>query len=420
MCMGQLMIEGGNRLQGETSAYGSKNSILPIIAGSILNRSESVIRNVPRLSDVCYMVEIIKRIGAKVKWDDDVLIIDSSGISEHELPNELVRKIRSSIVLLGPMLATIGKVKITGYPGGCEIGPRPIDLHIKSLRKMGYSIDDLQGTVYGEAKNPCGCDIHLDYPSVGATENIMLASVVIKGETVIRNAAKEPEIMDLQNFLNSMGADIKGAGTNTIVVTGVTKLHPVEHTIIPDRIVAGTIMVAAAITKGKITVKNVINEHIQPVIAKLMECGCNIDVYKDWIVVQGNETVKATDRILTLPYPGFPTDMQAQMVSLLSIADGTSVVTETVFENRFKHVQELARMGADITIDGRTAIINGVDSLQGTKVCARDLRGGAAMVLAGLAARGTTIVQNIEYIERGYQDLDKQLIELGADISKIG
>ena len=333
----------------------------------------------------------------------------------YEIPEELVREMRSSIIFLGAMLSRYGKVKAS-YPGGCEIGIRPIDLHLKSLREMGATIKEEHGFLICEAKQLKGCDIQLDFPSVGATENIMLASVFAKGVTVIRNAAKEPEIIDLENFLNAMGAKISGAGTATIYIKGVEKLHDVEHHIIPDRIVAGTYLVAAAITKGEIVLKNIVHEYLQSVLYKLRECGCIIQIYNDSLRLIAPEGIKAIESIRTLPYPGYPTDMQAQMMALMSLSDGTTIFTENIFENRYKHANELVRMGANIKIDGRIAVVKGVRKLSGATVIAQDLRGGASLVLAGLAAEGKTIIENIKHIDRGYENINDVLNELGADI----
>ncbi|SKC78824.1 UDP-N-acetylglucosamine 1-carboxyvinyltransferase [Maledivibacter halophilus] len=418
--MSKYLINGGKKLKGELEISGAKNAVLPILAASVINGGKSVINGFPDLRDVDIMIEILKSIGCRVKKSSKSIIVDSKNIFTQEIDESLVREMRSSIFLMGPMLARFGKIKIS-YPGGCEIGHRPIDLHLKGLREMGVKISESHGFLECSVDHLKGAEIHLDYPSVGATENIMLSAVLANGKTYIRNAAKEPEIVDLQEYLNAMGAKVNGAGTSVIEIIGVDSLSDVNHRIIPDRIVAGTILAAAAITKSEITITNVIQDHIVSVISKLKEVGCMIleKENKDEIKIIPPTILKPVDIIRTLPYPGFPTDMQPQFMSLLSLAQGTSIVTETVFENRFKHTEELMRMGAKIKVDGRVAVIKGVNELTGAKVEAKDLRGGAALVIAGLAAEGTTIVENIKHIERGYDKFDLMLRKLGADIKRI-
>lgn len=416
--MGKYIIEGGKRLVGEVSIVGAKNAVLPVLAATILNGGCSTIFNAPNLRDVETMEKILKSIGCKVKRMNNIIFVDSSKLDKIRIPEELVREMRSSIILMGAMLSRCGEVEVS-YPGGCEIGPRPIDLHLKALREMGADIEESHGFLYCKAKKLRGCDIQLDYPSVGATENIMLAAVKAKGTTIIRNAAREPEIVDLQNYLNSCGANICGAGTSVIRIDGVSKLNNTEHTIIPDRIVAGTYMTAAAITGGEIILKNIEVDHIQSIIAKLREAGAMIYNNCTTLKIIGNNHVNPIEKIQTLPYPGFPTDMQPQIMSLMTIAKGTSIISETVFENRFKHAEELIRMGANIKVIGRVAVIKGVDKLSGANVTAADLRGGASLVLAGIAANGITVIDNIYHIERGYDRLDKDLTELGASIKKV-
>lgn len=416
--MGKYIIEGGKRLVGETSIIGAKNSVLPVLAATVINSNTSTIFNTPNLRDVEIMEQILRSIGCKVNRVNDVTFVDSKPLNKVRIPEELVREMRSSIILLGAMLSRCGEVEIS-YPGGCEIGPRPIDLHLKALRDLGATIEESHGFLYCKAKELKGCEIQLDYPSVGATENIMLAAVKAKGTTVIRNAAREPEIMDLQNFLNAMGAKVYGAGTSVIKIDGVTKFDSVEHTIIPDRIVTGTYMIAAAITGGEVVLKNIEVEHIQSIIAKLREAGCMIYNNCTTLKIIAPKRINAIETIQTLPYPGYPTDMQAQMMALLTVANGTSIISETVFENRFKHVEELLRMGANVKTIGKVAVIKGVKELTGAKVSAKDLRGGACLVLSGLAAKGTTEVDNIYHIERGYDNIEEKLKELGADIRKI-
>ena len=414
----KYLITGGRKLRGELEISGAKNAVLPILAASVINGGVSVINGFPNLRDVDIMIKILMSLGCKVEKTCNSIIVNSRNIFTHEIDESLVREMRSSIFLMGPMLARFGKIKIS-YPGGCEIGHRPIDLHLKGLREMGVEITEAHGFLECSVKKLRGAEIHLDYPSVGATENIMLSAVLAKGKTLIRNPAKEPEIVDLQDYLNGMGAKIRGAGTGIIEIDGVDSLSNVEHRIMPDRIVAGTILSAAAITKSEITITNVIPDHIVSVISKLKEMGCIIIEKENELKIIPPSVLRPVDIIRTLPYPGFPTDMQPQIVSVLCLASGTSIVTETVFENRFKHTEELMRMGAKIKVDGRVAVIKGVRELTGAKVSAKDLRGGAALVLAGLAAEGTTIIENIKHIERGYDNFDLMLKKLGADIKVI-
>lgn len=415
--MSKLIIHGGYKIQGELRVGGAKNSVLPILAATVLNGSINIVHDIPRLSDVEVMIKILRAVGCKVERKNRTMIIDSSKLDNHEIPEELVREMRSSIVFLGAMLARCGET-VVSYPGGCEIGPRPIDLHLKSLREMGADIEEKHGFLICKTTGLKGCEIQLDFPSVGATENIMLAAVFAKGTTIIRNAAREPEIKDLQDFINAMGGKVSGAGSNTIRIEGVQKLHEVEYTIIPDRIVAGTYLTAAAITKGEIVLKNVIPEHLQSTIYKLKECGCRVLYTHDTIKLIAPDRIRAIESIKTLPYPGFPTDMQSQIMALMSVSDGISIITENIFENRYKHAYELTRMGANIKVDGRVAIIKGVPRLTGATVTANDLRGGAALIIAGLVAEGTTIIENAKHIERGYDHIEDDLKLIGADIIK--
>lgn len=413
----RLIIDGGNRIFGEVRVGGAKNSVLPILAATVLNGGINVIHDIPKLLDVEIMERILISLGCDVKRENDIIIIDSREISNYEIPEELVREMRSSIIFLGAMLSRCGKVKLS-YPGGCEIGPRPIDLHLKSLREMGAKIEEKHGFLICECTKLRGCEIQLDFPSVGATENIMLAAVFAEGYTVIRNAAREPEIIDLENFLNAMGARVSGAGTATIRIEGIEKLYDVEHNIIPDRIVAGTYLVATAITKGEIVLKNIVHEHLQSILYKLRESGCIIQSYNHSIKLIAPKDTKAIESIRTLPYPGYPTDMQAQMMALMTLSDGITIFSENIFENRYKHANELVRMGANIKVDGRIAVVKGVPKLSGATVVAKDLRGGAALILAGLAAEGTTILENIKHVERGYENIHGVLTMLGAKIIK--
>ncbi|NBI06755.1 UDP-N-acetylglucosamine 1-carboxyvinyltransferase [Senegalia massiliensis] len=416
--MSKYVIEGSNKLSGEITVRGAKNSVLPILAASILNNNINIIFNIPEISDLKVMVKILKAIGCKVNAVDNIVTVDSRNLDKVRIPEELVREMRSSIILMGAMLSRCGEVEVS-YPGGCEIGVRPIDFHLKALKELGAEIEESHGFIYCKGKSLKGADIQLDYPSVGATENIMLASIRAQGTTIIRNAAREPEIIDLQNFLNSIGGRIYGAGTSIIRIDGVNNLNSVEHTIIPDRIVAGTYMVASAITKGEIILKNIQVDHIQSIIAKLRETGCSIYNNCTTLKIIGPRIINPIESLQTLPYPGFPTDMQAQIMALLTLSSGTSVISETIFENRFKHVPELVRMGANIRTLGNVAVIKGVKQLTGAKVTAKDLRGGASLLLAGLAAEGATIIDNISHIDRGYERLEENLKSIGANIRRI-
>ena len=419
--MEKLIIHGGHELHGRVKISGAKNAVLPIIAATLLAQDKPcVLDEVPYLNDVCTIAEVLRQLGAKVDFNrqQHTLFVDSTVLKTVDAPYDLVRKMRASFVIMGALLARYGKAKIS-MPGGCAIGTRPIDLHLKGFEALGAEIEIGHGFISATAPNGLkGTSIYLDFPSVGATENIIMAACMAEGQTILENAAQEPEIIDLANFLNIMGAKIRGAGTNVIKITGVPKLIGHNYTIIPDRIEAGTYMVAVAMTGGDIYIENAISEHLKPVIAKLNEAGVKIEEDIDGIRVSCNKRPKAID-IKTLPYPGFPTDMQAQFMAMLTIADGTGLVTETVFENRFMHVDELKRMGACIKVDGRTSIVEGVPSLNGCQVKATDLRAGAAMVLAGLVANGETEVSYIHHIDRGYDNLVEKLCGLGADICRV-
>ncbi len=415
--MSRYIIKGGNRIDGKLRIGGAKNSVLPIFAASIISGKVSIIHDCPILKDVEIMIEMLRQLGCEIKIEGHTVIIDSSGELKYEVSDSLVRKMRSSVVLLGALIARLKKAKIC-FPGGCDIGIRPIDLHLKGLEKLGVLVEEDKGIINCVANELKGADIHLDYPSVGATENILLASIYAKGKTIIRNAAKEPEIYDLQEYLNSIGAKVSGAGTSEITIEGVDNLDNGEHTIIPDRIVAGTFLTAAAATGGKIELDNVNIEHLQPIVAKLRESGSTIYENGNKIYLIGPKENNAIDIIRTLPYPGFPTDMQAPIMSLLVKANGTSTVIETIFENRFKHVDDLICMGANIRVYGRVAIINGKKNIVGKEVTAKDLRGGAALIIAGLSAEGTTIVDGVEHIDRGYEDIEKNFQSIGAEIKR--
>ena len=418
--MEKLIVKGGNRLVGAVKTSGAKNAVLPIIAASILGTTPSHLDEVPMLEDVHTISEVLKCLGLSVECspEKNVLDIDSTEITSYEAPYELVRTMRASFLVMGPLLARIGKARIS-MPGGCAIGARPIDIHLKGFEALGVKIE--QGHGYIEASAPeglKGTSIYFDFPSVGATENIMMAASLAEGTTILENAAEEPEIVDLANYLNKMGAKIRGAGTDTIRIEGVEKLHGADYTIIPDRIEAGTYMIAAAMTGGDIVVENVLPEHQKPLIAKLREAGAVVEEDIDKVRVIGKNPLKAVS-IKTLPYPGFPTDMQAQMMAMMVIAEGRSKVTETVFENRFMHVVELNRMGAQISTEGRSAVIDGPSKLTGCDVRATDLRAGAAMILAGLVAEGTTRIGDLHHIDRGYENIVAKLKNLGADIERV-
>lgn len=418
--MEKLIVKGGNRLVGAVKTSGAKNAVLPIIAASILGTTPSHLDEVPMLEDVHTISEVLKCLGLSVECspEKNVLDIDSTEITSYEAPYELVRTMRASFLVMGPLLARIGKARIS-MPGGCAIGARPIDIHLKGFEALGVKIE--QGHGYIEASAPeglKGTSIYFDFPSVGATENIMMAASLAEGTTILENAAEEPEIVDLANYLNKMGAKIRGAGTDTIRIEGVDKLHGADYTIIPDRIEAGTYMIAAVMTGGDVVVENVLPEHQKPLIAKLREAGAVVEEDIDKVRVIGQNPLKAVS-IKTLPYPGFPTDMQAQMMAMMVIAEGRSKVTETVFENRFMHVVELNRMGAQISTEGRSAVIDGPCKLTGCDVRATDLRAGAAMILAGLVAEGTTRIGDLHHIDRGYENIVAKLKKLGADIERV-
>ena len=413
--MDKLVIEGGKPLSGAIRIHGAKNAALPILAASLLAKGKVKLRNVPCLLDIEVMLGILNRLGCITSREGEEITIDSSAVYSSHVPEDLMRQMRSSIFLMGPLLARFGEVSVY-QPGGCAIGERKIDIHLSGLEALGAQIDEHGGQIRCSVTKLQGTDIHLDFPSVGATENIMMAAVLAEGTTTITNAAREPEISDLQNFLNAMGASIIGAGTDTITITGVHKLEPCEYTIIPDRIVAGTILIAAAATRGSVTITNCNSSHLVSLLHILRRTGIQIRAHSDIITVNGLSRPKAVDRILTSPYPAFPTDLQSQIMVLLSLAEGTSVINETVFEGRFKHVDELVRMGADISVDWSSAIIRGVPRLYGATVEATDLRAGAALVIAGLAAQGTTTLEQVHHIDRGYERIEELFSSLGANV----
>jgi UDP-N-acetylglucosamine 1-carboxyvinyltransferase len=415
----KLVIRGGKPLEGTVRVSGAKNAVLPIIVASMLGTTESVLTEIPKLDDVHTVCEVISSLGVHISQPEEgTLVIDASQLTSTAAPYDLVRRMRASFLVMGPLLARKGRAKIS-LPGGCSIGARPIDLHLKAFEAMGAVIHlengDIEASVEGGLK---GAQIYLDFPSVGATENVLMAASLAEGKTVLENAAEEPEIVDLATYLNSMGANIRGAGTNVIRIEGVKELHGATHAVIPDRIEAGTFMVGAAMTGGNVYVENALSEHLKPLVAKLKEVGATVEEDIDGIRVIGHKPLRPAD-IKTLPYPGFPTDMQAQFMALTTICEGTSVITETVFENRFMHVDEFKRMGAKIRIEGRSAIVEGVAKLKGADVNATDLRAGAALVLAGLVAEGKTKVGYLYHIDRGYDNLVQKLQRLGADIVRV-
>jgi UDP-N-acetylglucosamine 1-carboxyvinyltransferase len=415
--LARLIVSKSDRLVGEVMVSGAKNAVLPIIAATLLVEGKSVIKGVPNLSDVNVMCDLLRYLGAVVEFEKDTLTIDAKNITKNEAPYELVGKMRASFLVLGPLIARFKRATVS-MPGGCPIGTRPIDLHLKGFKMLNTKVEIEHGCIDAYTTDLMANHIYLDFPSVGATENIIMAASLADGITVIENAAEEPEIVDLANFINEMGGKVRGAGTNTIRITGVKKLNEVEHTVIPDRIEAGTYMVAAAVTRGDIIVRNVINDHLRPVIAKLIEVGCKINEEGDFVRVVGPDIIKATD-IKTMPHPGFPTDMQSLFMTLLSVSDASSLVTETVFENRFMNVNELKRMGADIKIEGKSALVTGVKELQGTSVKATDLRAGASLILAGLIANGESEISDIHHIDRGYVDIENKIRALGGKIRRV-
>ena len=416
--MEQYVVKGGNPLYGEVEVGGAKNAALAILAAAIMTDETVTIDNLPNVRDINVLLQAIEEIGAKVeRVDVHKVKINGSYIKDVNVDNEFIRKIRASYYLIGALLGKYKRAAVA-LPGGCDIGSRPIDLHIKGFRSMGATVDIAHGIVSAEAEKLVGTHIYLDKVSVGATINIMMAAAMADGKTVVENAAKEPHVVDVANFLNSMGANIRGAGTDVIRIVGVEKLHKTEYSVIPDQIEAGTFMFAVAATGGNVLVKNVIPKHLEATTAKLVEVGCKVEEYDDAVRVISDGNLKST-QVTTLPYPGFPTDMQPQMAVLLAIADGTSTVTESIFENRFKYVDELTRMGANIKVEGNIAIISGVSKYTGARVNAPDLRAGAALVIAGLAGEGITVVDDIYYIQRGYETLEIKLRGIGPEIEKV-
>jgi len=415
--MSKLIIDGGHKMEGEIDVQGAKNAVLPILAAAILSDGKNIIYNCPNLSDVETTIAVLRNLGCRVKWERNSVEVDSQGISGYTIPDELMRKMRSSIIFLGAIISKCKKAEVS-MPGGCEIGNRPIDLHLKALRQLGVLITESHGFIHCDGSDMAPANIHLDFPSVGATENTMLAACLLDGETVIENAAREPEIVDLQRFLNRMGAKIRGAGSDTIVIEGVHKLYGVEHTIIPDRIVAATYLACGAVTGGNLVLKNVNSSHTGAMLNILKDMGVGIYAEKDRIILTPAKMLKSIGTIKTMPYPGFPTDIQSPFMALCTQCDGASVFVENIFENRFQHTEELVRMGADIKTDGRVAVVMGKTPLSGAKVIAKELRGGASLVVAALVAEGTTEIENVKFIDRGYERIEKVLSSCGIEIRR--
>lgn len=414
--MEKFIVSGGNRLYGKTKLKGAKNSILPLLACALLTRESVTIEDCPDITDVKRMCEILESLGVRVLRRGDEITV-SGGPVNGDVPEHIAHEIRSSVFLMGSLIAMLGRARIA-YPGGCDIGLRPVDIHVRALKELNIDIDEQSGYINCETTGIIGADVSLDKISVGATENIMMAAVLAKGTTIIRNAAKEPEITDLQNLLNKMGAKVRGAGTPIIRIDGVSELHGARFTPIPDRIVAGTLMTAVGIAGGEIEIENVVPEHIAAITSKLVKSSCKVRAFCDRILISSNLKTRAVD-VETSPYPAFPTDMQAQIMAFDAVSEGTGIVIENIFETRFKHVPDLRRMGADITVHGDVAVVRGVKKLFGAEVHASDLRGGSALVLAGLRADGITTISGINLIDRGYESFEKTLASLGAKIQRI-
>lgn len=416
--MEKLFINGGNKLCGSLDIVSAKNSLLPLLAGCILSEGNIVLHKVAKFSDVIYMTKILESLGCSVHFEENDLIINSENADKWLVKDEFTKKVRSSIFMLGPLLARFKKAKVA-YPGGCNIGNRPIDLHIAGLKSLNVKITEMHGYIICDGSEMKSGEVHLDFPSVGATENLIMASVFLKGRTTIYNCAREPEIEDLQNFINSMGGKVYGAGSSTIVIEGVDKLHDTEYSPISDRIVAGTYLIACAMCGGNIFLEGAKKDHNNPLIDKLKNAGAIINEKKNGIEISSDKRLSAIQTIETQPYPGFPTDLQNQILTLQTVSKGTSIIVENLYESRFKICHELSRMGADIKIKGRTAIISGVDKLYGASVVASDLRCGASLVLAGLVAEGYTEIENIHHIDRGYLSIEEDLCKLNAEIRRI-
>ena len=417
MSMDRYVITGKQRLEGSLRVSGAKNASLPLLAATLLTAGTSTLLEIPVLADIKHMCEVLEHLGCGVVRQNGALLINADTLRSCEVDELLMRQMRASNLILGPLLARNGRVKIS-RPGGCAIGSRPMDQHIKGLQQLGVQVKEKHGYIEAWADHLHGADVYLDVPSVGATENIMMTAVLAEGTAIIRNAAREPEIVDLQNLLNKMGAKVRGAGMDVLRIEGVAKLYPTEHKVIPDRIEAGTHMIAAVMTEGDVVLENVIPEHLEPVIAKLRQAGATVTLLNDSVRVQHRGKIFGVD-LKTMPYPGFPTDMQPQFMAMLSCSEGTSIITETIFENRFQHVDELCRMGAQITVEGRTAVIRGRGTLEGAFVEATDLRAGAALFLAALAAEEATVLEKIDHIDRGYENLEEKYRQLGAKLRRV-
>ena len=415
--MSRYIIKGNIPLEGKIRIHGAKNAVLPILAASVLSGKESIITDCPDLTDVSESLEILRFLGCKAEFDKGTVTVNSENLITDEVPEHLMLKMRSSVIFLGALIARCKSGKVT-LPGGCEIGPRPIDLHLKAFREMGIEISEDGGIITCDAGNMKSAKIHLDFPSVGATENIMLAATGARGVTVISNAAKEPEIVDLQDYLNKAGFNVKGAGTDRIYIEGVANRKASEHKIIPDRIEAATYACAVLMTRGRAELENVKAEHMESFLALLKESGADVTIKNGSLLLERGRRLRAVKRVRTHPYPGFPTDMQSVFMSLMTVSEGTGIITENIFHDRFKHVDGLRKMGADIVTDGNVAIINGVEKLKGARVTASDLRGGAALTLAALSAHGESIVEKLCYIDRGYESFEENLRMLGADIQR--
>ncbi len=415
--MKKIVIKGGKKLKGEVSISGAKNAALPIIAAGLLCEGQHRISNVPRLADVTTLGKILKNMGVSFEQQGNDVLLDSTGLDNPEAPYDLVRTMRASVLVLGPLVARMGRARVS-LPGGCAIGARPVNLHLMGLEKLGADVAIEHGYVVAQAKKLRGARIYFDTVTVTGTENILMAAVYADGETVIENAAREPEVVDLAHALILMGAHIEGAGTDVIKIRGVDRLHPMQYTVMPDRIETGTFVIASAITGGSVVIRNCNPRHLDAVLQKVTEAGADVIIDDGTIRVEGKRKIRPVD-IKTLEYPGFPTDMQAQFMSLMALADGTSVINETIFENRFTHVAELRRMGADIQTEGRSAVVKGVEKLSAAPVMATDLRASASLILAGLAAEGETVVSRIYHLDRGYENIEQKLSALGADIKRV-